>query len=75
MQRLGGFPHRPPPQALSPPIDLLGRYLSFELLDQEISKLNLALYHPTKYLREDLPEAVRAAYSTPMQVVEFPLLG
>jgi hypothetical protein len=62
MERLGGFPHRPPPQALSPPIDLLGRYLSFELLDGEISKLNLALYHPTNKLRDDLPEPVRAAY-------------
>ena len=62
MQRLGGFPHRPPPLALHPPIDLQQRYLSFEELDKEISALELALYHPTGKLRDDLPDAVRAQY-------------
>ncbi|CAN5280326.1 DEAD/DEAH box helicase [soil metagenome] len=62
MKRLGGFPHRPPPLALHPPIDLLQRYLSFEQLDKEISALELALYHPTSKLRDDLPDAVRAQY-------------
>jgi Helicase conserved C-terminal domain/PLD-like domain/SNF2-related domain len=62
MKRLGGFPHRPPPLALHPPIDLQQRYLSFEELDKEISALELALYHPTSKLRDDLPEAVRAQY-------------
>ena len=62
MTRLGGFPHRPPPQALSPCIDLKQRYLSFEQLDHEISDLHLALYHPTRFLRDDLPASIRAAY-------------
>ena len=59
MKRLGGFPRRTTPRSLHPAIDLQQRFLSFEQLDQEISALNLALYHPTAKLREDLPEAIR----------------
>lgn len=62
MKELGGFPHRPPPRAVHPPIDLAQRFLSFEKLDGKISALRLALYHPTSFLRDDLPERVRAAY-------------
>ena len=62
MKQLGGFPHRPPPKAVHASIDLEQRYLSFEQLDQEIGALRLALYHPTSFLRDDLPEATRAAY-------------
>ena len=62
MQRLGGFPKRPAPLALHPQIDLQQSYLSFEQLDSEISRLELALYHPTSKLRDDLPETVRAQY-------------
>ena len=62
MARLGGFPHRPPPLALHPPIDLHQGFLSFEQLDAEISRLELALYHPTSKLRDDLPQAVRDQY-------------
>lgn len=67
MQRLGGFPDRPPPQALAPPIDLHEGYLSFEQLDHEISELRLALYHPTSFLRGDLPEVTSAAYLDKIQ--------
>ena len=62
MQKLGGFPHRPPPKSVHAPIDLEQRFLSFEQLDTEISALRLALYHPTSFLRDDLPETVRTAY-------------
>jgi SNF2 family DNA or RNA helicase len=62
MERLGGFPRRPPPKAIHAPIDLQERFLSFEQLDNEISVLRLALYHPTSFLRDDLPEKVRNAY-------------
>lgn len=62
MKKLGGFPHRPPPKPIHAQIDLEQRFLSFEQLDAEISTLRLALYHPTSFLREDLPEAVRTAY-------------
>ncbi len=62
MKRLGGFPHRPTPISIHPPIDLDDKFLSFEKLDEEISKLRLALYHPTSFLRDDLPAQVRAGY-------------
>ena len=62
MTRLGGFPRRTTPRSLHPPIDLQQHFLSFEQLNQEISALNLVLYHPTAKLREDLPEAIRTMY-------------
>ncbi len=62
MKTLGGFPRRPAPRAIHSNIDLSQRYLTFEQLDGEITKLRLALYHPTSFLRTDLPEAIRAEY-------------
>jgi hypothetical protein len=62
MDRLGGFPKRPTPKAIHAPIDLQARYLSFEQLDEEISTLRLALYHPTSFLRDDLPSEFRTSY-------------
>ncbi len=62
MKELGGFPKRPLPKAIHAPIDLSERFLSFEQLDAEISNLRLALYHPTSFLRDDLPPETRAAY-------------
>ncbi|MBE7537698.1 MAG: ATP-dependent helicase [Opitutaceae bacterium] len=62
MKRLGGFPQRPPPKAIHAPIATEKNYLSFEQLDGEISALRLALYHPTSFLRPDLPAAIKDAY-------------
>ena len=62
MKRLGGFPKRPAPIAIHPPIDLSDKFLSFEQLNKEIDALTLSLYHPTSFLRDDLPAATRAAY-------------
>ncbi len=62
IKKLGGFPHRPPPRAIHAPIDLEQRYLSFEELDREIGALRLALYHPSSFLRDDLPAETRSAY-------------
>jgi SNF2 family DNA or RNA helicase len=62
MESLGGFPRRPPPKAVHAAIDLQQKYLSFEQLDAEIGALRLALYHPSSFLREDLPEGIREAY-------------
>jgi SNF2 family DNA or RNA helicase len=62
MKRLGGFPRRTAPRSLHPSIDLLQKFLSFEQLNDEISALNLALYHPTSQLRLDLPDTIREQY-------------
>lgn len=62
MKRLGGFPHRPAPQAIHAPIDAEKRYLSFEQLDDEISALKLALYHPTSFLRKELSDEIKDSY-------------
>lgn len=62
MKRLGGFPKRPAPFAIHAPIDIKDGFLSFEQLDKEISELRLALYHPTSFLREDLPSDVKVGY-------------
>jgi SNF2 family DNA or RNA helicase len=64
MKSLGGFPRRPAPKAVHAPIDRERRFLSFEQLDAEIGALGLALYHPTSFLRDDLPADVRAAYES-----------
>jgi SNF2 family DNA or RNA helicase len=62
MKELGGFPRRPAPKAVHAAIDLERQFLSFEQLDGEISTLRLALYHPTAFLRDDIPAEVRAVY-------------
>lgn len=62
MKDLGGFPKRPAPKAIHAPIDLSEKFLSFEQLDGEISNLRLALYHPTSFLRDDLPVQTATAY-------------
>lgn len=62
IERLGGFPKRAKPKAIHPQIDLAEKFLSFEQLDNQISELTLALYHPSSNLRDDLPEKVIAGY-------------
>lgn len=62
MDRLGGFPLRLSPKALHASIDLKNDFLSFEQLDTDIGTLGLALYHPTKFLRADLPAETKSAY-------------
>ena len=62
MSRLGSFPHRVPPESVHSYIDSKNSYLSFESLSDRIDALNLALYHPSAYLREDLPDETRMTY-------------
>ena len=50
---LGGFPKREKPLAIYPTTDLQNKFPSFEQLNKEISKYQLALFNPSKYL---LPE-------------------
>ncbi len=60
---LGGFPKRNKPGAEYPEIDALGQFLTFQELDAKISELTLSLYHPSFYLKQDLPESVVTQYA------------
>ncbi len=62
MERLGGFPKRNKPVAEYPAIDLQGDFISFGELDTKIGSLKLSLYHPSSFLKKNLPAAVRAHY-------------
>ncbi|MFK7778556.1 MAG: helicase-related protein [Gimesia sp.] len=60
---LGGFPNRDKPQAEYPQIDAKGEFLTFQLLDEKISNLNLSLYHPSSYLKDNLPDDILEQYA------------
>ena len=53
LKELGGFPERTKPVALSPEIDSHGEFMSYDVLNKEISEYQLSLYNPTKYLRPE----------------------
>lgn len=61
LSRIGQFPHREKPRSRYPQIDSESNY-SFEQLNNEIDKLNLALYQPTSYLRDDLDDGIKKTY-------------
>ena len=50
---LGGFPQRTRPQAIFPEIDTKNRFMSYDRLNDEISKYRLSLFNPSAYI---LPE-------------------
>ncbi len=60
---LGGFPKRNKPSAEYPEIDATGKFPTFQELDNKISGLTLSLYHPSSYLKQDLPPSVVAQYA------------
>ena len=53
MDRLGRFPERLKPIALSPEIDTAGRFMSYDKLSQEIDGYTLSLFNPFQFV---LPE-------------------
>ena len=67
MERLGGFPERPAPESVTPPLALdtvAASFISFDSLNARIDALNLALFAPTDYLRDDLPQSLKDTYAT-----------
>lgn len=64
MKRLGGFPKRNDPIAEYPPIDSQGDFISFSELDAKIGSLKLSLYHPSSFLKKNLPPAIRTHYES-----------
>ena len=63
VDKLGRFPARAKPESIHPPIDSENKDMSFEVLDDKINSLNLALYNPTGYLRGDLDKTILAQYT------------
>lgn len=49
---LGGFPKRLKPLSVYPEIDLRGRFLSYDKLNDEITGYKLSLFSPSKYVEE-----------------------
>ena len=62
MARLGKFPERLPPKTRSTDIDTAGRFMSYDKLAVEIGGYKLSLFNPSRFLRKDLPDNVRADY-------------
>ena len=60
LKELGGFPTRSKPISVSPDIDLKKQFMSYDELNDEISKYQLSLFNPSKYV---LPE-YKSQYNT-----------
>ncbi len=55
--QLGGFPKREKPVSLYPEIDLKGRFLSYDKLNDEIAGYKLTLFNPSRFVMpEHKPE-------------------
>lgn len=50
---IGKFPKRNPPRSICSAIDTLGRFMSYERLNQEINNYKLAVFNPAKYVRKE----------------------
>lgn len=53
IKELGGFPERRKPVSVFPEIDTKGRFMSYDRLNEEITRYRLSLFNPSIYL---LPE-------------------
>jgi SNF2 family DNA or RNA helicase len=53
IEQLGGFPKREKPISLYPEIDLQGRFLSYDKLNDEIAAYKLALFNPSRFVLPD----------------------
>jgi len=50
---LGGFPERNKPVSVYPEIDLLGEFMSYDRLNDEIEQYQLSLFNPSKYVKDE----------------------
>lgn len=63
--QLGGFPERRKPISLYPDIDLRGRFLSYDKLNDEIGGYRLSLFNPSKYVLEEFRPQYQTATHDP----------
>jgi SNF2 family DNA or RNA helicase len=59
--QLGGFPERKKPLSIYPDIDLRGRFLSYDKLNDEITAYKLSLFNPSRYVMQEF----KSQYTTP----------
>lgn len=50
LEKIGNFPKRKKPISMFSDIDLKGRFLSYDILNDEISKYELSLFNPSRYV-------------------------
>jgi hypothetical protein len=60
----GQFPERPKPINIKPDVDRAGEFRSVREINNEIRRLNLAVYAPLRYVLPHKQEAYDAKYST-----------
>jgi len=60
LEQIGQFPKRKKPQSMFSDIDLKGRFLSYDRLNDEISNYQLSLFNPSKYVLEEFRELYEA---------------
>lgn len=63
--QLGGFPDRRKPISVYPEIDLRGRFLSYDKLNDEIAGYTLSLFNPSKYVAERFKPKYQTATRDP----------
>lgn len=56
MERIGMFPNRAKPVPVYSEIDILGRFLSYDRLQDEIDKYELALFKPSAFVKTEYLE-------------------
>jgi SNF2 family DNA or RNA helicase len=63
--QLGGFPERKKPLSVYPDIDLRGRFLSYDKLNDEIGGYKLSLFNPSKYVLDQFKPQYQTATHDP----------
>jgi len=56
LDAIGHFPRRETPISIFPDIDTKGLFLSYDRLDEEISRYQLALFKPSQYVKPEFRE-------------------
>lgn len=53
MQRIGGFPEHQPVYSIYPEIDTEHKFLSYDKLNEKISRYQLVHFNPSKYIKDE----------------------
>ena len=61
---LGGFPQRLKPHAVYTSIDIDNSFISYEEIDSIFESLNLRIFSPTAYIKEECKAEYKARYDT-----------